>query len=100
MTLRYIRHPHVRLTALEGEGVALHLDSRRYFTLNETGLVLVEALAEPRTLDDLVTILLAKFEVGADAAASTARSFLDRCIAAGLIVATDGPSTTRDPPPT
>jgi hypothetical protein len=89
MTLRYIRHPDVRLTALEGEGVALQLDSRRYFTLNETGLVLVEALAQPRTMDDLVADLVAKFEVGADEAADVARPFVDRCVAAGLVVMAD-----------
>ena len=37
---RYQRHPDLRLTALEGEGVVLHLKERRYFTVNETGLVL------------------------------------------------------------
>lgn len=89
MTSRYIRHPNVRLTALEGEGVALHLDSRRYFTLNETGLVLVEALAQPRTMDDLVALLVAKFDVGPDQAADTARAFVDRCVGAGLVVPTD-----------
>lgn len=89
MTLRYVRHPNVRLTALEGEGVALHLDSRRYFTLNETGLALAEALAQPRTMDELVAALVARFEVGADEAAATARPFIDRCVAAGLVVTTD-----------
>ena len=34
--IRYQRHPDLRLTALEGEGVVLHLKERRYFTVNET----------------------------------------------------------------
>jgi hypothetical protein len=89
MTLRYVRHPNVRLTELEGEGVALHLDSRRYFTLNATGLLLAEALAQPRTMDELVAVLVATFEVGGDEAAATARPFVDRCVAAGLVVTTD-----------
>lgn len=90
MTATYRRHPNVRLTALAGEGVALHLDSRRYFTLNESGLVLVEALDRPRTLDDLVSILVTRFDVTADEATATARAFVERCLAAGLIVAADG----------
>ena len=91
MTLRYARHPNVRLTALEGEGVALHLDTRRYFTLNETGLTMLEALKEPRTLEELVSVLVEKFEVAPGVASSTAQAFLDHCVSAELIVATKAP---------
>jgi hypothetical protein len=91
MTLRYTCHTNVRLTALEGEGVALHLDSRRYFTLNETGLAMLEALKEPRTIEELVAVLLEKFSVTADVASSTAQAFLDHCVSAGLVVATEAP---------
>ena len=48
--LRYARHPDLRLTALEGEGVALHLGTRRYYSVSESGLDILEALAAPRTL--------------------------------------------------
>ena len=91
MTIRYARHPNVRTTALEGEGVALHLDSRRYFTLNETGLALLEALAEPRTLDELVRVLTERFDVSAEDAAATTRAFLGQCVAAGVVSATGAP---------
>ena len=50
MTTWYCQHPDVRLAALEGDGVALQLASRRYFTVSETALVMLEALQEPRTL--------------------------------------------------
>ena len=91
MTLRYARHPNVRLTALEGEGVALHLDTRRYFTLNETGLTILEALGEPRTLEELVSVLVEKFAVAPGVASSTAQAFLDHCVAGELVVATGEP---------
>jgi len=85
MTVRYQRHPNVRLTALEGEGVVLHLDNRRYFTVNPTGLTLLEALLEPRTMAELVQTLVSEYAVEAPEAAATAEAFLRECTARGVV---------------
>jgi Coenzyme PQQ synthesis protein D (PqqD) len=85
VTVRYQRHPNVRLTALEGEGVVLHLDDRRYFTVNATGLTLLESLREPRTLDDLVAALVGEYEVEPAEALATARAFLAQCTKRGVV---------------
>jgi hypothetical protein len=87
MSVRYLRHRNVRLTALEGEGVVLHLDDRRYFTVNATGLTLLESLAEPRTMDELVAALLREYEVAPAEALATARAFLDQCTDRGVVQA-------------
>ncbi len=79
MTTLYRRHPGVRHTALEGEGVVLHLGTRKYFSLNATGLDLFEALAEPRTFDDLVGVLTAAYDVTPERAAVSVRDFLEGC---------------------
>lgn len=86
MTLRYRRHPELRLSALEGEGVLLHLGTRRYFTLSESGLVMMEALAAPRSIDDLVQLLQGRYEVTAERARDDVREFLERCREADLVV--------------
>lgn len=83
---RYRLHPELRLTALVDEGVLLHLGERKYFSVNDTGLSMLEALREPKTLDELVRALLAEYETTADAARTSAQAFLDRCIAAAVIV--------------
>jgi hypothetical protein len=83
--VRYLRHDDLRLTALEGEGVVLHLRSRKYFSVNETGLVILEALKQPRTFDELVAALLAEYEVMPEAAAATTREFLDHCLATAVV---------------
>lgn len=83
---RYQRHPDLRLTALEGEGVVLHLKERRYFTVNETGLVLLEALKQPRSLADLVGALLAEYEVTEEMAAATTRAFLTQCLDSAVVL--------------
>ena len=84
---RYLRHPDLRLTALEGEGVVLHLRSRRYFSVNETGLAILEALKQPRTFDELVAAILSEYDVTPEAAAETTRGFLDHCLATAVVEA-------------
>lgn len=82
---RYRRHTDLRLTALEGEGIVLHLKERRYFSVNETGLTLLEALQEPRTFAELVGELLREYEVSEATATETIRAFLDHCLAASVV---------------
>jgi hypothetical protein len=84
MTLVYIRHPDLRVTTVADEGVALHLGSRQYFTVNETGVTLLNALEEPRSLPELVTALTDEYDVTPELAEATAREFLDRCRDADL----------------
>lgn len=89
MTTTYRRHPDLRLAALEGEGVALHLGSRKYFTVSETGVTILELLEEPRALDQLVAGLVERYDVDAPRAEQSVRAFLDRCRASGLILETE-----------
>jgi hypothetical protein len=87
--LRYARHPDLRLTALEGEGVALHLGTRRYYSVSESGLDILEALAAPRSLPELVALLRAKYDVTVEQAEATTRDFLEKGLSAGTLVAED-----------
>lgn len=85
MTARYRRHPDLRLTAVDGEGIVLQLGTRTYYTVNETGLVILESLTEPRSADQLVDALTERYEVTREEAAASVRAFLDRGIAARLL---------------
>jgi hypothetical protein len=85
MTAIYTRHPDLRLTVLDEEGVVLHLGSRRYFSVNETGVLILDALQEPRTLAQMITRLTDEYDVTTELAESTVREFLDRCVEAELI---------------
>lgn len=89
MTVHYERHPELRLTALEGEGVALHLGARRYFTVSETGLTILEALRTPQTAEDLVAQLLVAYEVTPEHARASVDAFLSRCHDAALVRVVD-----------
>ena len=85
MTTVYSRHPDLRLTAVDGEGVALHLGSRQYFTMNETGVTILDALAQPRTMAELVTAVTDVYDVTPEAAEQSVRRYLDLCDAAALL---------------
>jgi len=90
MTARYRRHPSLRVTALEGEGVVLHLGTRKYYSVSESGLDLLNALTEPRQLAELVAVLTGKYDVTADVAEQTALAFLDHGRRAGLLLVEEG----------
>jgi hypothetical protein len=89
MTMRYRRHPSVRVTALDQEGVALHLETHRYFTLNGTGFALLDALDEPRTIPELGERLTAAYDVTVPEAERAARAFVAQCLDRGVVVAAD-----------
>jgi hypothetical protein len=89
MTIWYSRHRDLRLTSLEGEGVVLHLGSRRYFTVSETGQVILDALEVPCTFDALVARITARYDVDEQHAVESVRGFLDRCMRVALVVAED-----------
>ena len=85
MTPSYIRHPDLRLTAVDGEGVVLHLGSRQYFSVNATGVTILEQLRTARTLSELVATVTSEYDVDEDEATRTVRAFLDRCVDAALV---------------
>lgn len=85
MSTTYSRHPDLRLTAVDGEGVVLHLGSLTYFTVNETGLTILDALKSPRTLAEIVAAVMEEYDVAEAEATTTARAFIDRCMDSKLL---------------
>lgn len=86
MSQRFIRHPDLRLADVEGDGVVLHLGTRRYFSVSESGLILLQALEASQTVEDLVRLLEEHYEVTTEQAEASVRQFLDTCRTAELLV--------------
>lgn len=85
--VRYVLHPELRLTALEDEGVVLHLGARRYFTVNDTGLLILEELKRaPLSKPELVAALRDQFEVEEETAVEAVADFLDQCLEAAVVL--------------
>lgn len=69
-------------------GVLLHLGTRRYFTLNRTGVFVWNALAQgPGGVATLTDELVGHFTVARDQAAAAVTRLLDELRRAGLIEA-------------
>ena len=69
------------------QGEAVLLDTRRgmYYTLNPTGAAVWDLLAEPRSLAELRTALLERFEVDAETLSGDLGPLLDELRRHGLI---------------
>ena len=76
---------------MEGEGVALHLGTRRYYSVSESGLDLLDALVAPKTLEELVVVLTSKYEVTLEQATVSAREFVEHGVRTGVLVVEEAP---------
>jgi len=83
-----VPNPQVLFTEIDdGSGVLLHLDTKFYYTLNRTGVLVWKALRDgtASTMDDLGARIAAEFRVEAAAAARDVTSLLDELAADGLV---------------
>ncbi len=80
-------NPRCLLTELDdGTGVLLHLDTKYYFTLNDTGVFLWKQLAEtPSSASELAERLSVEFEVTEGDALPHVRSLVEELHANRLI---------------
>jgi len=77
---RALRSDGLTRTALaDGSGVILHLDGAEVYSLNETGMFLVERLCDGEaSADDLVREMQARFEIDETVARRDLEQFLGR----------------------
>lgn len=81
-------HPACLLTELgDGTGVLLDLETKFYFTLNETGVVVWKRLAEAGsgTSLGLAAVLTEIFDVAETQAIEDVRALVSELLAAGLV---------------
>jgi len=89
MSAYYQRHPGMRVTSVEDEGIVLQLDTRRYYSVNETGLIILEALRQPQSADQLVDALLERYVATPEYARACILRFLASCQGIELVVRLD-----------
>ncbi len=76
----------VILTELEGdEAVLLHLATRKYYSLNETGVSIWEGLSEGLSLQAIVETLEARYEVDSERAGRSVISLVEEFLSEGLV---------------
>ncbi|MFT4704825.1 MAG: hypothetical protein ACI81R_002533 [Bradymonadia bacterium] len=84
-------HPNSRvlLTSLpDNSGVLLHLDTKCYYSLNESGVILwkrVEGGDPPPNVEELVVALTSVYDVSDDQAKSDVETLVAELVAEGLL---------------
>jgi hypothetical protein len=84
--VRYRAIPEALVATLSDGAVLLNLQTKRYFSLNETGTRIWELVRESAEEDTIVGTLLTEYEVDEPMVRAEVRRILDELIEAQLIV--------------
>lgn len=80
-----LRTTDISARTIGGETIVLDLPNSQYFAITGVGSRVFELLGEDRTLDDLVTTIVAEYEVDEPTARRDVRTFVDRLHQAQLL---------------
>jgi hypothetical protein len=80
-----LRTADISARTIGGETIVLDLPSSQYFAITGIGSRVFELLTEERTLDDLVSAILAEYEVDEAVARRDVEAFVDRLRNAQLL---------------
>jgi fucose permease len=80
-----IRPTNVSWREVDGEVIALDLDSSTYFSTNRTGSLLWHAMVDGATVGSLVALLEDSFDVPQTTARADVNAFLKLLVANGLL---------------
>ena len=94
MTAETYRLRAVDLTwrVLDDEVVVLDLRTSSYFSVNDTGKVLWDVLVEGASEEQLVTVLVDRFEISEDVARRDVGAFLSLCSERELLMVAGEPA--------
>ena len=82
-------NPEVVCTDVGGnEAVLLHLDTKKYYSLNQTGLRIWQMLSEGRTPADIIEGLQAEFDVTPEKARESVIDLMNELISEKLLTPT------------
>jgi Coenzyme PQQ synthesis protein D (PqqD) len=84
--VRYKAIPEALVATLSDGAVLLNLQTKRYFSLNETGTRIWEMVQQTADEETIVATLLSEYEVDEPMARAEVRRILDELIEAQLIV--------------
>ena len=90
MAERVSRNPQAVSRQVGEETLVMMPEQRQLHTLNETAGVIWEALAEPRSPDEIVDVITRRFDCDRETAARDVAEYLRRLEEAGLIARSAG----------
>lgn len=81
----YVRRPELRAVEMDGELVMMGQEQGEYYGLRDVAASLWHHLAEPRTLEELVGLVCAEYEVTPETCRDDIVGFLDDLIGRKLV---------------
>ncbi len=88
--VRKEKHPEVVYTSLEDGAVLLHLESKFYYSLNESGEAIWRLLDSAESLEDLVQEVMLEYEVEQGRVKGSISKFLEELEREQLVVPHQG----------
>ena len=82
---KYSRNEQIIDGELDDNQVMMHLEKGKYFGLNPVGKRIWELIAEPKTFQEISTVLLAEFDVKETQCIQEAQAFLDKAVKYDII---------------
>ena len=77
---------HVVFTEFDaGEGILVDLNTKKYFQLNETGMLIWRGLEKKQTLEEIVEQIIVTYEVTPEHAAASVQKLLENLRAFKLV---------------
>lgn len=80
-----LRANEVSVREIDGEMVLLDLRTSKYLSANRVGTILLQLLAEDRSLNELADALVAEFDVPHETALADVTVFVDELRTRGLL---------------
>jgi Coenzyme PQQ synthesis protein D (PqqD) len=80
-----LRNADISARTIGGETIVLDLPSSQYFAITGIGSRVFELLSEDRTIDDLVTTIVAEYDVDEPTARGDVEAFVERLRQAQLL---------------
>ena len=69
---------HVVVTDFEGgEGILVDLNTKKYYQLNETAMIVWRGLEHGKTMSEIVAEIISKYEVALDKATASVQRIVD-----------------------
>ena len=68
---------HVVVTDFDGEGILVDLNTKRYYQLNETAMIVWKGIEQGKSISEIVADFTSSYEVEADRAALSIQRLLD-----------------------
>ena len=82
---RYCRNEQIIDGELDNNQVMMHLDKGKYFGLNPVAKRIWDIIEEPKSFEDICSVLLAEFNVTPEQCKEEVNSFLEKAVKFDII---------------